>query len=1063
MLVTEFNRNMTLKLLNLALATLLVFYWLLNLACPFFTSGLLGENSTGNEPIICASICPSLNSIPCGFLTKGLTFRNNSFNSIRSKYNSVHKSYMPNYLVIFLLICGDVEVNPGPSFACFNSQSVHSNANVDKASLLQQYVLDNNIDIFAIQETWLTPYSLQSVLNSVTPDGYVFVHEPRSEQRGGGVGFLINASLGFSRLVLPNFSSFEAIGIKIDLRVESLVCINIYRSPSLPFSGFIADFATLLEDVATSTANVIICGDFNVHWDDLNANETKQLKSLTETFGFFQHVPFATHIGGHTLDLVFSRVGDDKVSQLDCTVMAFSDHFAVSCLIAGPSFNKRPPVVSKVTRTFKNFNVTAFCTDLLQSGLAYLNSYQLDFDLHVNCFYSTIASILEKHAPWKSVRYNNRKKLPYYTNEIREQKKLRSKYESKWRKNKTIGNLIAYKNQAKIAARLLKISKRRYYRKIINENATKPKKLWSILNSVCNRKNQLILPTSISDSVLAKGFSEFFINKIVNLVSKFTPSLVSLATDNVEVNLVPANSLSEFEPATEVEVAEAIKQSSNATCSMDALPTSILKQCLPALIKPITAIVNRCLSDGMFPTAFKKALVKPLIKKLSLPKDDFNSYRPVSNLHFLSKIVERIVHSRLSAHLNKFGALPKFQSAYRPFCSTETALLRIQDDILLGVDQQKVSALVLLDLSAAFDTIDHGILLNRLQSYFGLEGTALNFFRSYLSDRKQSVVIQSSSSDESSITTGVPQGSVLGPLLFSMYTTPLSSLLDSNVVNHHFYADDTQVYISFSAKDQVASLNVLSGILNNIYTWFIDNKLSINPQKTEFLLIGTKQQHSKVSNTSLTIANSVIMPNDKVRNLGVIFDSELSYKAHIKKTCQTSFLYVRLLRTIRDHLDMNSTKLLANALVISRLDYCNSLLYGLPHATLNKLQLVQNSLARVVLPGVKRHDHITPVLKTLHWLPIEKRIKFKVATLTYKALIGQSPIYIQDLVHRLPPSNRRSSGKNLLSCPFIKLSTSRRCFSFAAPTVWNSLPETLRECQSLPSFRKRLKAHLFAS
>ena len=221
-----------------------------------------------------------------------------------------------------------------------------------------------------------------------------------------------------------------------------------------------------------------------------------------------------------------------------------------------------------------------------------------------------------------------------------------------------------------------------------------------------------------------------------------------------------------------------------------------------------------------------------------MPHEELSSYRPISNLNFISKTLERIIHSRLTNHLESFPALCPYQSAYRQYHSTETALLRIYNDALLSIDQQKVSALVLLDLSAAFDTIDHQILLSRLTSNFGITGSAFSLISSYLLNRTQSVTIQSQTSASSPLLTGVPQGSVLGPLLFCLYTTPLSYIFTNPSVPFHLYADDTQLYISFSSSDSVSKLNTLSSTLDSVYTWLSSNHLSVNPSKTEYLLLG---------------------------------------------------------------------------------------------------------------------------------------------------------------------------------------------------------------------------------
>jgi len=502
--------------------------------------------------------------------------------------------------------------------------------------------------------------------------------------------------------------------------------------------------------------------------------------------------------------------------------------------------------------------------------------------------------------------------------------------------------------------------------------------------------------------------------------------------------------------------------SSDSTCSLDIIPTFLLKSCLDSLIYPITRIINLSLSEGTFHASFKSATIHPLLKKHNLPHDDFSSYRPISNLNFISKILERIIHSRINAHLVKFPSLCPFQSAYRKYHSTETALLRIHNDLLLASDQQKVSALVLLDLSAAFDTIDHQILLTRLNAVFGFSDTALSLLTSYLSNRSQHVTIDNQSSDSLPLTTGVPQGSVLGPLLFTLYTSPISYIFTDPSVSFHLYADDTQLYISFSSSESSSSLASLSSTLDKVYSWLTLNRLSVNPDKTEFLLIGTPQQRSKVINPSVSFCDKTLLPSSHARNLGVEFDSDLSFKYHISNICRTSFFHIRQLRQIRDSLDHNSAVLLANALVSSKLDYCNSLFYNLPTNSLDRLQRVQNSLARFVVPSVKRHQSISPTLLRLHWLPVKKRISFKIATITFKTLQNSQPHYLSSL---LQPHNShrslRSSDKKLLHVPFIKSSLGRRSFSYSAPFIWNHLPFPLRSTTSLPSFASQLKTFLF--
>jgi len=601
-------------------------------------------------------------------------------------------------------------------------------------------------------------------------------------------------------------------------------------------------------------------------------------------------------------------------------------------------------------------------------------------------------------------------------------------------------------------------ARRNYYKNLIDSSACKPKKLWSSLNAILHRSARSILPTASSSGSLATKFMKFFSDKI----TKLNANLVSTNISPHSNPTVPPPILSSFSPATQEEVRNVILSMSDSTCSLDFLPTKLLKSCLPALLTPITNLINLCIAESTVPSEFKHALITPLLKKDSLPKDDLSSYRPISNLNFLSKVLERIINNRLLTHLNSFPSLSPFQSAYRKFHSVETALLKIQNDLLLAIDKKKVSAVVLLDLSAAFDTVDHQILLTRMSSHFGIQGSAMEFLSSYLISRTQSVVIDSSTSTPTLSLSGVPQGSILGPLLFSLYTTPLATELLSSGLSFHMYADDTQLYISFSANNSAGALAHLTATLDTVHSWLSTNRLSLNPSKTEFLIVGSKQQRDKLNFSSFTFGGNTISYAPAVRNLGVMFDSNLSFDSQISNVCRLSHFQIRQIRQIRPALNHSSAVLLANALVSSKLDLCNSLYYNLPQCSLKKLQLVQNALARSIFPNIRKYDHVSTAIRDLHWLPVEQRIIFKVATITYKVLHHNAPSYLSDIVIPYKPTRQlRSDSKGLLTVPRIDSAAGRRSFSYAAPNIWNSLPEKLRTSSSLAAFRSQLKTHLF--
>ena len=442
-----------------------------------------------------------------------------------------------------------------------------------------------------------------------------------------------------------------------------------------------------------------------------------------------------------------------------------------------------------------------------------------------------------------------------------------------------------------------------------------------------------------------------------------------------------------FTPVTPEPVKRLIVEAPTKSCPSDPIPTGLLKECLDELLPVITRTINLSLEDGKFPSEWKGALVKPKLKKadLDLIKENF---RPLSNLQFLSKLTEKAVAQQTLSHIVAHDLFPDLQSAYRRNCSTETALLRVRNDILFNMNRQHVTLLVFLDLSAAFDTIDHLTLLDRLRDKFGIDGVVLEWFRSYLTDRSQQVIIGSDRSRPMDVHYGVPQGSCLGPLLFSIYTSQIFDIVSDHLPNVHCFADDTQLYLSFRPDDQASQDAAVAGMetcIRDVRLWMLQDKLKINDAKTEFLLIGTRPQLEKVDIDSLKIGDSVITPSkDAVRNLGSWFDETFSMQPHVNKTCKAGYYYLHNLSRIRKYLDKKTTECLVHAFITSRLDYCNSLLYGLPDCLISKLQRVQNAAARLVYKA-PRFCHISPILQEPHWLPIRDRIKFKVILITFKA------------------------------------------------------------------------------
>ena len=422
------------------------------------------------------------------------------------------------------------------------------------------------------------------------------------------------------------------------------------------------------------------------------------------------------------------------------------------------------------------------------------NVMSASLDTLCEMYFDGVSKALDVVAPPNSVCCKGKPPKPWYDDEIHEARVLRRQKERKWKwSGLEIDRQIFLEERRKVVCQIDSAKIAFYKTKLLKTN---PKDLYKVIKNIKDNPG-CVLPSAMNDANLCDRFSDFFISKI----SKVQESLGSVSDNNIDKHEIPSNftvGFQDFSPVSENTVSKVVNGMKNKSCCLDPLPTWLLKENLDILLPLLTQIINCSIETGRFPSCLKHAIVRPLLKKPVLEKENLLNYRPISNLSFIGKVIEKVVATQLGNFMSNNNLHDISQSAYKQSHSCETALLKVLNDTHLALDQGKCVLLAMLDLSAAFDLVNHDILATRLQTELNITGTVLAWMNSYLRNRPQSVIIGSSTSARQELLTGVPQGSVLGPLLFLIYILPLRRIFQKHHVEYHSYADDIQLYVAFT-------------------------------------------------------------------------------------------------------------------------------------------------------------------------------------------------------------------------------------------------------------------------
>ena len=935
-----------------------------------------------------------------------------------------------------------------------NIQSIRS-----KDTLLTEYLINNKIDLALVTETWLNDSDSDWLLcNELTQSGFTLNVVNREKRRGGGIALISTNNIKVSTLSSIE-TRFCKYGVwKIKHSTNELTLLGLYHPPPSPRNNhtnteFVDEFVGLYADLSAHFSNIVIMGDFNIHMGKANDGDAISLRDSLRVMGLEQHVTFPTHRKGNILDLIVTEVDNAVTPSLVSRGDYLSDHAAVNVNLKW----KRDEISTKTKRImdWKGVDVVDLIDHMKLSSIEGEDLDELIDTYHVNAT-ASIALLV----PCEDKNIVIRRKFPWYTSEVREQKRIFRRREKIWRKYRLDHHWQALKRERNRYIRMLRYSRSNVLNAQIRDCFGDKSKLYNLVSSLTGTQRCNPLPDR-SDADNARELSNFFKGKIERINDQLKD--FELFTLDEHDNSIP--NITSWKLPNIEELEKLILSMPNKQCEDDVLPTWIFKNNITDLNNFILRILDLSFRNGIFPKRWKNASVKPLLKKPNLDRIDPN-YRPVSNLTFFSKILEKVVLEEFTEHNNANALMPTYQSAYRQRHSCETALIRLVNDILICFEKGHGVCISCVDLSAAFDTVNHDVLQNVLLGKFKIDDQALSWVNSYLSDRTFQVRINDTTSEKLDLRTGVPQGSCLGPSLYLAYASTLGTAVNDNMDIFGF-ADDHIFKNEFRSNNEVSLVNArheMELTLSSVKTWMDTNRLKMNEAKTEYILFASNRYISKLDKIPLNVGGELIPVSGYVKYLGCELDSTLSFNEFVVRKCRKATINLRKISALRHMLTKESCTELIMTLVVSHLDYCNGILPGMTAYNVRRLQLVQNFAAKVIC-NKKKYDSASECMRELHWLPISKRIDFKILVTVHNCLHNRAPPYLSELIVPKKPTNRNlrsTSLNNLLQVPrTVRKTFASRSFSCYGPTLWNSLPDELRVTNSISKFRKLLKTYFF--
>ena len=890
------------------------------------------------------------------------------------------------------------------------------------------------LHLFGIAETKL-PDQISS--DDIKIPTYHIIPDDPSQQKEKELLVYIHDTVHYKRIESLENYQVESIWIEIHLeRTKPILIGFIYRNPA-ELTDWYDRFTLMMEDASVHSDEIILFGDFNIDLFKVNQRWTL----ICDSFHLTQLIDKPTRITDKTktlIDHIYST-STNNITEVCRPIFGCSDHFPV-CLTWSKKGINIPKNSHKVIRyrCFSGFNKDAFLMDLLNSSMSLVYQFT-NPDEAFEIWYHNFLNVYNVHAPFKTKRVKSRLKEPWITKDIEDAIAQRNKLSA-------IGTREEYKKQRNLVNSMKRSSKKKYFEQLISSKADS-KSIWKAINQLINKNAAARSPplTDLSSDSLNAHFCSIATTTIKS--DRSHSNTLDILKDYCHSKNVSSNLVIPLMNIYDVYNALTHLKQTNSR-GLDGIDGKILKIAAPVIADSLTYIYNLCISKNTIPKAFKTAKVIPIFK--GGDHSDPSNYRPISILSILSKPLEHHINKHILNHFNQYNLFHPNQSGFRANHSCHTALTNLIDQWLTNINNNKITGVIFVDFAKAFDVIDHSLLLRKLQVY-GSSDNTLKLMSSFLSERKQVV---SNKGDVSTLLPnnfGVPQGSVIGPLLFSIYINDLPLSVNTQC---ELFADDTTIHTCHSHLNEVTS--ALQESIHQLLEWSEQNHMNLHPQKTKYLTITTRQkrQNLPASSPAIFINNDLIEEVDHHKMLGLTIDNNLSWMHHISILCKKISKCVYQLSRMKHFLDLNSRKIFFNAYIMSHMNYASTIWDSASANILKPLFSLHRRALKLVL--LKPSSLTLSDYKALDILPLKSKLKYNKAVFVFKIMSGFAPPSLQN---RFVTNCSHHTRRILVPLPRIDLYKSS--LTYSGGCLWNEISKTqLCNTSSQPVFKKSYHKHL---